>query len=319
MMKKEDILKLYNKCECDVFYNEDYKPIIFRSPKGNDDLNKKNNCESFFLNYMGHIEPLNFEQADYLLKEIHWCLYKIRNSKKNINKFIKQIKEAEEELILGNRFLIQKELSKSRTLGYHVDDVRQEALTALVKAIRSYNINNPTPFFYYAKVIIKNKILNYIRSLKKSGDIYTYVSDLEAEIRNFKKENKNVTSNFISEKFKISLKEAKKINNRIDENVYIKSFSSLNQKNIITGEEFLESIPDEKYNVIKIIEHSNIIDECKRKVLSKLTSREKNVFDLIYIKNFTAKDVSCSIGLTTSRVHQIEKNIVKKVKEALLY
>ena len=67
-MKKEEILKLYNKCECDLFYEKNYKPIIFRSSKGNNYLNKKNNFESFFLNYMGHIEPLNFEQADHLLK-----------------------------------------------------------------------------------------------------------------------------------------------------------------------------------------------------------------------------------------------------------
>jgi len=87
-------------------------------------------------------------------------------------------KSAEEKLVAHNLRLVAHIVKKYNKTGYDIDELITIGSIGLLKAIRSYNLENGNNFSTYASKCITNEILMMFRSEKKrSGDI-----SLEAQI-----------------------------------------------------------------------------------------------------------------------------------------
>ena len=94
----------------------------------------------------------------------------------------------------------------------------------------------------------------------------------------------------------------------------------LNRKHKVYGfEEYnidLNSIVDENVNIEKIIETKVRIEDLY-KALNKLNKEEKEVIDSLYFKEMTIRDLAKEQQVSSKKIFNFKKKILKKLKEML--
>ena len=94
----------------------------------------------------------------------------------------------------------------------------------------------------------------------------------------------------------------------------------LNRKHKVYGfEEYnidLNSIVDENVNIEKIIETKVRIEDLY-KALNKLNKEEKEVIDSLYFKEMTIRDLAKELQVSSKKIFNFKKKILKKLKEML--
>jgi RNA polymerase sigma factor for flagellar operon FliA len=86
---------------------------------------------------------------------------------------------------------------------------------------------------------------------------------------------------------------------------------------------------DEIYSVMPIEEQLNYYDDISKKIeeeeiieiikeiLKKLSEKEQLIIQLYYFEELSLKEISEILGVTESRVSQIHKKVIKKIREKL--
>ena len=77
------------------------------------------------------------------------------------------------------------------------------------------------------------------------------------------------------------------------------------QYNAIIGDNILEDLQQEE--LIEII----------ARILQRLSQREQMIIQLYYFEELSLKEISEILGITESRISQISKEVIKKVRLAL--
>ena len=94
----------------------------------------------------------------------------------------------------------------------------------------------------------------------------------------------------------------------------------LNRKHKVYGfEEYnidLNSIVDENVDIEKIIETKMRIEDLY-KALNKLNKEEKEVIDSLYFKEMTIRDLAKEQRVSSKKIFNFKKKILKKLKEML--
>ena len=67
---------------------------------------------------------------------------------------------------------------------------------------------------------------------------------------------------------------------------------------------------------LKKIEQDELVEVIK-KILSTLKEREQQVIQLYYFEELTLKEISEILNITESRISQIHKSVIKKIKESI--
>ena len=67
---------------------------------------------------------------------------------------------------------------------------------------------------------------------------------------------------------------------------------------------------------LKRIEQEELVEIIK-KVLSTLKEREQLIIQLYYFEELTLKEISEILGITESRISQIHKSVLKKIRESI--
>lgn len=120
-----------------------------------------------------------------------------------VDQIKKGSKKAKQELIEFNKGLIISEVDKFVKLECDRDDFIQEARIALLRAANTYDVEKNKSFFNYARVCVKNALLDIIEKEKK-------VEDIIEQAKISKKEKMTTESDFDEELF--SKEEKKNIN-----------------------------------------------------------------------------------------------------------
>lgn len=145
-----------------------------------------------------------------------------------------------------------------------------------------------------------NCIINYDLNGKVNFSTYTEVS-LKRHIWKFLREN--------SLPVKFTMKQFQK---------YKSDVQKFNEEEVLLNQEvFLETVT-EKNDAIKNIFDTEIREELKC-AIDNLSNKEKNIIEIRYLQEqkMTLNDVSEIIGVSGERVRQIEKNILRKLKNEL--
>ncbi|WP_198672517.1 RNA polymerase sigma factor FliA [Helicobacter burdigaliensis] len=175
----------------------------------------------------------------------------------------------------------------------------------LIKIARRYDENLNDSFWGYAKSRVYGAMLDYLRSLDcLSRYTRTLVKKIDYEILKYYNEHQEEPSNeYLSEVLEVEIDKIKDARNASEIRVNLPLEEQLN---FYEEEKIYDKI--EKEELIKIIEQ----------VLSVSNKNEQLVIQLYYYEELSFKEIAEVLEVSESRVCQIHKAMIKKVREYLV-
>jgi RNA polymerase sigma factor for flagellar operon FliA len=192
---------------------------------------------------------------------------------------------------------------KSRLpLSVDFDDLVAVATEELIKVSRRYDPKQNYNFWGYARKRVEGAMLDYLRSLDiVSRGNRKIIKDIEKEVENYYQKNQiEPTDEYLAEVLNLPLEKIQKA--RIAGDIY----------NVMPIEEQLEVFD----NINKKIEEEELIEIIKKE-LSKMDKREQMVIQLYYFEELSLKEISEILDISESRISQIHKSVVRRIRENL--
>jgi len=183
-----------------------------------------------------------------------------------------------------------------------VDELISVATEELIKVSRRYEPNKNDSFWGYAKQRVYGGILDYLRSLDVvSRSDRKIIKDIEKEIDEYYNQYQEEPSDeYLAKKLNISLKKIKKA--RIASEIYT----------VMPIDEQLNYFDD----VSKKVEEEELVDIIKKQ-LSNMEERDRLIVQLYYFEELSLKEISDILGITESRISQIHKDVIRKIRKNL--
>ena len=172
----------------------------------------------------------------------------------------------------------------------------------LVKLSYRYDPKQNSNFWGYAQKRIYGAMLDYLRKLDtlSRGD-RKLVKEIDKIIQEYTaKYNHEPSNEYLSEVLGVSIDKIKSA--RTADEIY----------SVMPIEEQLNYYD----NVEKKVEEEELIDSIKE-VLKTLSEKEQLVIQLYYFEELSLKEIAEILEVTESRVSQIHKKVIKKIREEL--
>ncbi len=228
-------------------------------------------------------------------------------SMKSNNGYNQTLKYAQDELALqylpavkAMAFRLKERLPSSIEMADLVSIGTEE----LIKLARRYDSSLNDSFWGYAKTRVNGAMLDYLRSLDVlSRANRKLVKAIDYEIsKYFNDYQEEPSDEYLA---KILNEDVAKIKEaRVASDVYA-LVPIDEQYNAICGENILEDV--QKDELMEIIHN----------VLKKLGKREQMIIQLYYFEELNLKEISEILEITESRISQITKEVIKKIRQAL--
>jgi len=172
----------------------------------------------------------------------------------------------------------------------------------LVKLARRYDVKQNDSFWGYAKTRVYGAMLDYLRSLDMvSRSNRKLIKMIDRAITDHMAENEEEPSN--AELAEILGESEDKINDaRIASEIYA-VMPIDEQLSLSSDSSTLETV--EKENLIEVIE----------RVLETQSERERLIIQLYYFEELSLKEISEVLDITESRISQIHKALLKKIRD----
>jgi len=182
------------------------------------------------------------------------------------------------------------------------DDLVAVATEELIKVSRRYDPKQNNNFWGYARKRIEGAMLDYLRSLDiVSRGNRKIIKDIDREIEKYYQKHQTEPSDeYLAEVLDLPLKKIQKA--RIAGDIY----------NVMPIEEQLEVFD----NINKKIEEEELVEIIKKE-LSKMDKREQMVIQLYYFEELSLKEISAILDITESRISQIHKAVIRRIREKL--
>ena len=224
-----------------------------------------------------------------------------------INAYTNELKHKEDELAIqylpavkAMAFRLKERLPSS----IDFSDLAAIGTEELVKLARRYDEAQNDSFWGYGKTRVYGAMLDYLRSLDVvSRSSRKLIKMIDKAITAHLAENEDEPSN--AELAVILEESEEKINDaRIASEIY--SVMPIDEQLSLTSEmSTLEKI--EKENLIEVIE----------KVLEHQSEREQLIIQLYYFEELSLKEISEVLEITESRISQIHKALLKKIRDSI--
>ena len=224
-----------------------------------------------------------------------------------------------EQLILEYAPLVKLVAGRlSMYLGFNVeyDDLVGYGIFGLIDAIDKFDLMKDVKFETYASLRIRGAILDQIRKMDWiPRTIRQRQKKIEAAIREIERDGGHVATDAeIAAKMEISEDEYQnwqnqmKVTGVVSLNEFMEQGSDIPEDNNNRGSSFIK--PEEameKEELKKMLAES----------LEKLTDKEKKVILLYYYEELTLKEISEVLEVSESRVSQLHKRALQKMREKL--
>jgi RNA polymerase sigma factor for flagellar operon FliA len=174
----------------------------------------------------------------------------------------------------------------------------------LVKLARRYDETQNDSFWGYAKTRVYGAMLDYLRSLDLvSRSSRRLIKEIDKAIENFLGEHDTEPTNL--ELSVILDMDVEKIHDaRLASDIY--TVLPLDDQ---LGNEF-------DGGTLERVEHEELVDAIKD-VLMGFEEREQMIIQLYYFEELTLKEISEIVNITESRISQIHKSVIRRIKEAV--
>lgn len=173
----------------------------------------------------------------------------------------------------------------------------------LVKLARRYDETQNDSFWGYAKTRVYGAMLDYLRSLDLvSRSSRRLIKEIDKAIEKYLVENDTEPSN--EQLALILMMDVEKIHDaRIASDIY-------------TVLPLDDQFGNESDGTLDRMEHEELIDAIKD-VLMGFEEREQMIIQLYYFEELTLKEISEIVNITESRISQIHKSVIRRIKEAV--
>jgi RNA polymerase sigma-32 factor len=232
-------------------------------------------------------------------------------------------KDAAYKLVTSNlRLVVKIALEFQRVWMQNLLDLIQEGNIGLMQAVKKFDPYKNVKFSYYASFWIKAYILKFIMDNWRLVKIGTTQGQRKLFFKLKKEKQKLIDDGFdpkpklLSERLGVSEREIIDMDQRLD-GWDVSLDAPLKEDSDTERIEFLstnsESIEDQvSKKEIEFMLHNKIAEFRK-----KMTPRELEIFDLrIFSDNpVTLQEIGDRYGISRERVRQVEKNIIKKMRE----
>lgn len=174
----------------------------------------------------------------------------------------------------------------------------------LIKLARRYDSSINDSFWGYAKTRVNGAMLDYLRSLDVlSRANRKLVKSIDYEISKYFNEHQEEPSDeYLAKVLNEDVAKIKEA--RVASDIYA-LVPIDEQYNILSDENILEEV--QRDELIEIIHN----------ILSTLSKREQSVIQLYYFEELNLKEISEILDITESRISQITKEVIKKIRNAL--
>jgi RNA polymerase sigma-32 factor len=232
-------------------------------------------------------------------------------------------KDAAYRLVTSNlRLVVKIALEFQRVWMQNLLDLIQEGNIGLMQAVKKFDPYKNVKFSYYASFWIKAYILKFIMDNWRLVKIGTTQGQRKLFFKLKKEKQKLIDEGFeprpklLSERLGVSEREIIDMDQRLDGwdvslDAPLKEDSDTERIEFVSTED--ESIEDKvSKKEIEVLLHNKIAEFRK-----KMTPRELEIFDLrIFSDNpVTLQEIGDRYGISRERVRQVEKNIIKKMRE----
>jgi len=175
----------------------------------------------------------------------------------------------------------------------------------LIKLARRYDESLNDSFWGYAKKRVYGSMLDYLRSLDiMSRNNRKLVKSIDVLIEKYKVEhNEEPTNAYLAEKLDVSVNKIRDA--KLASEVYT----------VLPISEHIDFV-DSKVDVLAQIEKENLIEKV-REILETFQEREQLIIQLYYFEELNLKEISSILNITESRISQIHKSILNKIKNNL--
>jgi RNA polymerase sigma-32 factor len=232
-------------------------------------------------------------------------------------------KDAAYRLVTSNlRLVVKIALEFQRVWMQNLLDLIQEGNIGLMQAVKKFDPYKNVKFSYYASFWIKAYILKFIMDNWRLVKIGTTQGQRKLFFKLKKEKQKLIDLGFepkpklLSERLGVSEREIVDMDQRLDGwdvslDAPLKEDSDTERIEFLSTE--TDSIEDQvSKKEIEVLLHNKIAEFRK-----KMTPREIEIFDLrIFSDNpVTLQEIGDRYGISRERVRQVEKNIIKKMRE----
>lgn len=174
----------------------------------------------------------------------------------------------------------------------------------LIKVARRYDSNINDSFWGFAKIRVNGAMLDYLRNLDVvSRSSRKLIKAIDLEVSKYLNEyDEEPSDEYLAKVLNEDIQKIKEA--RIASEIYV----------LIPIDEQLEAIEGESVSLR--IEKEELIEQIQN-VLSKLSEREQLVIQLYYFEELNLAEVAKILNITESRISQINKEVIKKIRAGL--
>ena len=220
------------------------------------------------------------------------------------------------------RLVVKIALEFQRVWMQNLLDLIQEGNIGLMQAVRKFDPYKNVKFSYYASFWIKAYILKFIMDNWRLVKIGTTQGQRKLFFKLKKEKQKLIEEGFdpkpklLSERLGVSEREIVDMDQRLD-GWDISLDAPLKDDTDTERIEILKTPSDSVEEQVAKKEIESLLHNKIAKFRKKLTKRELEIFDLRIFSDspVTLQKIGDRYGISRERVRQVEKNVIKKIKE----
>lgn len=225
----------------------------------------------------------------------------------NIEKYTAELKHSQDILMLqympalrAMAFRLRERLPSS----IDINDLISIGTEEMIKLARRYDSSINDSFWGYAKMRVYGSMLDYLRELDTvSRSSRKLIKSIDKEVsRYFNEFEEEPSDEYLAEILGEDIKKIKEA--RIASDIY---------SVIPIDEQYNAIIAD---NVIENVQKDELVSIIKD-ILSTLGKREQTIIQMYYFDELSLSEISEILNITSSRISQIHKEVIKKIRNRL--
>lgn len=227
--------------------------------------------------------------------------------KKQLNAYEQSLRKRQDELVIQYLPAVRAmayRLKERLPSSIDVNDLIAMGTEEMIKLSRRYDKGQNDSFWGYGKKRVYGSMLDYLRSLDvMSRSNRKLVKAIEHETNKYYNENgEEPDIEYLSS---VLNEDVEKIQNAKNVTLIATTLPVSEQLCIYSGNETEETI-----------ERDDLIDHVKN-ILEDFNSREQLIIQLYYFEELNLKEISDILDISESRISQIHKKLLKKIRERL--